>query len=112
MLFGRQYRHGRETCLQNLLALREETPELFALEFLLSIWGPLMYDFLRKMLGGMRRLGHFRRPSDDIAEIRRLALHKHPDGGLIWPQPISFDMSSSRRFWSRNIIHRLEAFVE
>ena len=71
-----------------------------------------MYDFADRMFGGIRRLGKFRRPSDDIAEIRRLALKRHPDGGLIRQHPLSFNMVASRGYWRRNIIRRLEASVE
>ena len=60
----------------------------------------------------MRKLGQFCRPGDDIVEIRRLALNRHPDGGIIWQPPFSFDMSPGKGYWRRNIIPRLEAGAE
>ena len=47
-------------------------------------------------------LGEFCRPPGDIAEIRRLALNRHPDVGLIWKHPLSFNILSSRCYWWGN----------
>ena len=109
---GEHYRLELETCLRNLLILNYETPELFALEFSVSTRGAFLYDFVDRMFEGMRRLGLFCRPADDIAEIRRLALNKRPDGGLIRQRPLSFDMASPKGYCGRNITPRLESSVE
>ena len=98
--------------MADLLELHRATPELFTVGFLIATWEAFLYDFLDRMFEGMRRLGQFCRPSDDIAEIRRLALNRLPDGGLIWQHPLSFNMISSRGYWRLNIIPRLEASVE
>ena len=111
LLFGEQYRKGRSDRLGNMLELHQATPELFAIAFLIASWGAFTYDFFDRMFDGVRRLGQFCRPDGDIAEIRRLALNRHPDGGLIWQNPLSFNMLSSRGYWRRNITHRLEAGV-
>ena len=112
LLFGEEYREERENCLYALLDLHDEVPELFTLNFLLTTWEAFSYDYVSKTFDGMRKLGQFCRPSDDIVEIRRLALNRHPDGGIIWRTPLSFDMNSSRGYWRLNIIPRLEAGVE
>ena len=112
LLFGEQYRAGRELCLSNLLELREDAPELFSLEFLIVTWEAFIYDYLGRSFEGMRRLGQFRRSSDDITEIRRLALARRPEGGVIWKPPLSLNMISSRGYWRRNVLPRLAAGVE
>ena len=112
LLFGAEYREEREECLYALLDLHDEVPELFTLNFLITTWEAFSYDYVAKMFDGMRKLGQFCRASDDIVEIRRLALNRHPDGGIIWQPPLSFDMNSSRGYWRLNIIPRLEAGVE
>ena len=109
LLFGQEYRSGREDCLYSLLDLQDETPELFTLNFLLATWEALTYDYLYRMFDGMRKLGQFCRPSDDIVEIRRSALNRHPDGGIIWQPPLAFDMISSSGYCRPNIIPRLES---
>ena len=112
LFFGEQYRDERELALQNLLELNDDAPELFSLDFLVVTWETFMYDYVDKTFEGMRRLGQFCRPSDDIVEIRRLALARHPSGGIIWKHPLSFNMASSRGYWRRNLLPRLEAGVE
>ena len=112
LFFGQEYRAEREECMASLIGLHEDVPELFSVQFIVATWEAFTYDYVYKMFEGMRRLGQFCRPSDDIVEIRRLALNRHPDGGIIWQPPFSFDMSSSQGYWRRNIIPRLEAGVE
>ena len=111
MFFGQEYRTEREECLVALIDLHEDAPELFSLPFVLATWEAFTYDYVYKMFEGMRRLSQFCRPPDDIVEIRRLALNRHPDGGVIWQPPFSFDMSPSQGYRRRNIIPRLEAGV-
>ena len=112
LMFGEQYRNERETCVESLLGLHYATPELFTVGFLVATWESFLYDFLDGMFEGVRRLGQFCRAPDDIAEIRRLALNRHQDGGLIWQHPSSFNMTSSKGYWRRDIIPWLEASVE
>ena len=83
LFFGEQYRDERETCLANLLALHDDTPELFSVEFLIATWEAFIYDYIDRTFEGMRRLSQFCRSSDDISEIRRLALAKRHQGGII-----------------------------
>ena len=80
--------------------------------FIVSACEAFTYDYMYKMFEGVRKLGQFCRPGDDVVEIRRLALNRHPDGCIIWQPPFSFDMSSGKGYWRRNIIPRLEAGVE
>ena len=112
MFFGQEYRTERDDCMLALIGLHEDVPELFSVPFIVSTCEAFTFDYVYKMFEGMRRLGQFCRPSDDIVEIRRLALNRHPDGGIIWQQPFSFDMVSSNGYWGRNIIPRLEDGVE
>ena len=102
----------REMCLTNLLELHDDTPELFSRAFLVVTWESFMYDYVDMSFGGVGGLGQFCRASGDIAEIRRLALAKNPQGGIIWKPPLSSNMISSRGYWRRNVLPRLEAGVE
>ena len=111
LFFGQEYRVGRADCLAALLGLREDIPELFTIPFVVSTWEDFTYDYIYKMFEGVRKLGQFCRPIDDVVEIRILSLNRHPDGGIIWQPPFSFDMTPSKGYWGRNIIPRLESGV-
>ena len=100
---------GRDTCAIKSPGVRNATPELFKVEFVVESLGAAMYDFADRMIECTRRLVGFHRPrGGGIAEIRTLALNRHPGGGLIWLHPSSSSMSSPRGYWRRNIIPRVE----
>ena len=66
--------------------MNDDTHQLFLLILSLSRGKPSSTIILTDPLGG-GGLGQFCRPSGDIAEIRRLALVRHPGGGIIWKHP-------------------------
>ena len=98
LYFGRERYDERIATLRTLLELREDTPEIFSLRFIIPSWEQFVYDWIEKMFEGMRQLSQFCRNSDDINEIRRLALNRRPEGGIVWWSPKSFNMASSRGY--------------
>ena len=111
VLFGHQYRVERELRLLDISELREDSPEISPLGFWITTWGPFLCDYIGRSFEGRGRLGRFRIASDDIAEIRRLALARHPGGGIIWKPPLSLHMCASRGFWRRDVLPTLDAAV-
>ena len=82
----------------------------FAL-LLLRMGGSISMIGLSSCLWGVCRLSQFFRNSDDVAEIRRLALNRRPEGGIVWKSPKWLNTTSSRGYSRRDIIPRLESIA-
>ena len=81
-LCGQVYREEWIDFLYALMGVLGENTDLFTPNCLLAAMDSFTYEYVYKAFGGMRKIGQFWLPPDDIADVIRLPPNRHPDGWI------------------------------
>ena len=115
LVYGTNHVKERMDAIRFLMRLREDTPRLFTVSFLTSVWEQLNADYTNKIVEGVRRLRQIGSITDTKHDLRRAALTvvgTGPGARPVWQYPKSFSMESSEGYWMRVVVPKMEDAVE
>ena len=112
LLYGERHREETIKALRFLLEIHEDTPDLFTVEFISSVWGQMNYDFFTKCQEGASRLRQTVGKHANQIELRRVGGQLDRSGKARWFYPRTFEMTTEAGYWSRVVVPKMDEAIE